>query len=162
MNCHSYPFPLGRMWIAADQGAIVEISWSAPAALMVTQGESPQNSAQGETPLIAEAARQLGEYFEGRRREFDLPLRLKGTDFQRRVWDALLAIPHGEVRTYGEIARAIGNQHASRAVGMACNRNPVSIVVPCHRVVGAGGLTGYAGGLDKKAFLLELEWGGRG
>lgn len=101
---------------------------------------------------------QLREYFSGRRRRFELPLCLTGTEFQKRVWKALLEIPYGQVRTYGEIARAIGRPNAARAVGAACSRNPLWIAVPCHRVIGAdGSLTGYAGGTDMKEKLLELE-----
>lgn len=111
-----------------------------------------------ETPLIRQAAEQLQDYFAGRRTLFDLPLAEEGTPFQRRVWSALCDIPYGTCRTYGEIARAIGAPGAARAVGMACNRNPWMIVVPCHRVVGAGGrLTGYAYGLTCKKMLLDLE-----
>lgn len=101
---------------------------------------------------------QLQAYFSGSRSSFDLPLDPRGTPFQRLVWHALSEIPYGEVRTYGEIAAAIGNPKACRAVGMACNRNPLWIVIPCHRVVGSDhALTGYAGGLDMKRALLELE-----
>ena len=111
-----------------------------------------------ETPLIREAAEQLWEYFEGRRMMFELPLALVGTSFQRRVWEALRRIPYGSCRTYGEVAREVGVAGAARAVGLACNRNPWIIIVPCHRVVGAGGkLTGYAHGLECKQALLELE-----
>lgn len=111
-----------------------------------------------ETPLIREAAEQLREYFEGRRMMFELPLALVGTSFQRRVWEALRRIPYGSCRTYGEVAREVGVAGAARAVGLACNRNPWIIIVPCHRVVGAGGkLTGYAHGLECKRALLELE-----
>lgn len=109
-------------------------------------------------PLIVEAARQLDDYFEGRRRAFDLPLDLHGTPFQRAVWHALLAIPPGETCTYGDIARTVGSPSAARAVGAAVGRNPVGIIVPCHRVIGRDGtLTGYAGGLDRKEVLLRLE-----
>lgn len=112
----------------------------------------------GETPLIRQAAEQLRDYFAGRRNVFDLPLAEEGTPFQRRVWCALCDIPYGSCRTYGEVARAIGAPGAARAVGLACNRNPWMIVVPCHRVVGAGGrLTGYAYGLSCKRALLQLE-----
>lgn len=111
-----------------------------------------------ETPLIRQVAEQLQDYFAGRRTVFDLPLDEEGTPFQRRVWGALCDIPYGTCRTYGEIARAIGAPGAARAVGMACNRNPWMIVVPCHRVVGAEGrLTGYAYGLTCKKMLLDLE-----
>ena len=104
------------------------------------------------------AGAQLVEFFRGERRVFELPYRLSGSGFQRRVWQQIALIPFGETRTYGDLARAIGQPGASRAVGAACGQNPVSIVVPCHRVVGAGDrLTGYAGGLDRKKWLLEFE-----
>lgn len=114
--------------------------------------------------LHALAMRQLREYAEGRRKVFDLPLNPIGTPFQRKVWQALLAIPYGETRTYGQIAQAIGMPKASRAVGGACNRNPIGIIIPCHRVIGSNGkLTGYYGGLEFKELLLEHEkrWSGR-
>jgi methylated-DNA-[protein]-cysteine S-methyltransferase len=107
---------------------------------------------------FAGACGQLGEYFAGERTEFDLPLRLEGSPFQREVWRALQGIPYGETISYGELARRIGRPDASRAVGLANGRNPVSIVVPCHRVIGSSGsLTGYGGGLERKRFLLDLE-----
>ena len=120
---------------------------------------SPEGEAEAARGVfIPETKRQLDEYFAGRRRKFDLPLDLRGTEFQRRVWAQLCRIPYGETRSYQDIAAALGNAKASRAVGMANNRNPVVIVVPCHRVVGKGGsLVGYAGGLDRKEFLLKLE-----
>jgi methylated-DNA-[protein]-cysteine S-methyltransferase len=103
---------------------------------------------------------QLGEYFAGARREFELPLHLAGTPFQQRVWSALAAIPYGAHRSYGELARELGCPGASRAVGLANGRNPIAIVLPCHRVLGAGGaLVGYAGGLERKAWLLDHEAG---
>lgn len=109
-------------------------------------------------PLLERGAEELREYFAGERRSFDLPLSPAGTDFQRLVWDALLTIPYGQTVSYGQLARRIGRPNACRAVGMANHRNPISILVPCHRVVGAdGSLTGYGGGLEKKRFLLELE-----
>ena len=108
--------------------------------------------------FIPEAARQLGEYFAGARRDFDFPLDVRGTEFQKRVWAELRRIPYGETRSYQELAAALGNAKAARAVGMANNRNPLVIVIPCHRVVGKDGtLTGYAGGLGRKRYLLELE-----
>lgn len=111
-----------------------------------------------DTPLLKEAKRQLEEYFNGSRKEFSLPLKAKGSEFQQKVWNALREIPFGETRTYGEIAKAIGNSKASRAVGNANNKNPIGIVVPCHRVIGSNGkLVGYAGGLDKKSYLLQME-----
>lgn len=110
------------------------------------------------SPLSDRAAKQLSEYFAGQRKVFDLPLHPLGTPFQMAVWQALLTIPYGETRSYGEIAAAIGNPKACRAVGMACNKNPIWILIPCHRVVGSNrSLTGYAGGLDMKRALLELE-----
>ena len=111
-----------------------------------------------ETPLIQEAYRQLTEYLKGERMSFDLPLNPRGTDFQKRVWRALCEIPYGETRSYKQVAEAIGNPKAVRAVGMANNRNPLLIVIPCHRVIGANGkLVGYAAGMDKKEFLLKRE-----
>jgi methylated-DNA-[protein]-cysteine S-methyltransferase len=107
---------------------------------------------------LAECARQLGEYLTGRRKAFALPLAPRGTAFQQRVWQEIAAIPHGETLSYAELARRAGAPGAARAVGAATGRNPLSIVVPCHRVVGsAGSLTGYAGGLDRKERLLRLE-----
>ncbi len=109
-------------------------------------------------PVLAAAASQLRAYFSGDLTTFDLPLTLEGTGFQRIVWAGLQAIPYGETISYGELARRIGQPSASRAVGLANGRNPVSIVVPCHRVIGAdGSLTGYGGGMDRKRFLLGLE-----
>lgn len=111
-----------------------------------------------QTPLLQEAEEQLTEYFAGVRTEFDLPLAPKGTAFQQAVWEQLLRIHYGETRTYGQLAAALGKPKASRAVGSACHCNPIGILIPCHRVVGANGsLTGYAGGLDIKEYLLELE-----
>ena len=107
---------------------------------------------------LRKAKKQLAEYFAGKRREFTFPLDLRGTDFQRACWRALLAIPYGETRSYADVARAVGKPNAFRAVGMANNRNPLAIVVPCHRVIASDGtLCGYGGGLDVKRKLLELE-----
>lgn len=139
--------PVGLLRISESEAGITGIAFA-------REGEA--EAARG--VFIPEAKRQLDEYFAGRRREFDLPLDLRGTEFQRRVWAQLCRIPYGETRSYQDIAAALGNAKASRAVGMANNRNPVVIVVPCHRVVGKGGsLVGYAGGLDRKEFLLKLE-----
>src|SRR5690349_13249870 len=108
------------------------------------------------TPLLARAVAQLGEYFDGDRHDFDLPLAPRGSGFQERVWRQLLKIPFGETCSYGDIASAIGRPSASRAVGTANGRNPIAIIVPCHRVIGANGtLTGYGGGLPTKKWLLE-------
>src|SRR6476661_5039700 len=107
---------------------------------------------------FAVAAEQLAEYFDGRRREFDLPLALNGPPFQRQAWEALRDIPYGETVTYGEQARRIGHPDAARAVGAANGQNPIAVIVPCHRVIGAGGaLTGFGGGIERKRLLLDLE-----
>ena len=111
-----------------------------------------------ETQLIKRMAEEIEEYFAGKRRSFDIPLSMSGTDFQRSVWKALQTIPFGETRSYKDIATQIGNPKACRAVGMANNRNPVAIVVPCHRVIGQdGSMTGYAGGISVKEYLLDVE-----
>ncbi len=113
---------------------------------------------QKDTPLISSAKRQLDEYFQGKRKSFDLPLSPFGTQFQQKVWNALCTIPYGETRSYKEIAAQIQNPKGCRAVGMANNRNPIMIIIPCHRVIGSNGsLTGYAGGLDIKQWLLAHE-----
>lgn len=110
------------------------------------------------TPLLKMAAEQLREYFEGERKDFNLPLSPVGTKFQLKVWKALQTIPYGETRSYRQVAEIIGNPKACRAVGMANNRNPIAIIIPCHRVIGAdGNLVGYGGGLDLKQQLLDLE-----
>ena len=127
-------------------------------ALLAITTHRPYEGIEQETALIKEANRQLSEYLKGERQMFDLPLNPRGTDFQKRVWRALCDIPYGETRSYKQIAEAIGNPKAVRAVGMANNRNPITIVVPCHRVIGADGkLVGYGGGLEMKEFLLRLE-----
>ena len=145
LYCENVPTPVGTLCVCSDGEAVTGIRFGA--------GET-----NGGCPVTGQARQQLTEYFAGQRREFDLPLAPAGTDFQRRVWELLREIPFGETVTYGDLARRLGNPRAARAVGMACNRNPIAIVVPCHRVVGStGSLTGYAGGLDTKAFLLKLE-----
>lgn len=146
--------PLGTMLLARTKhglaGAWFELQKHHPDAI-----DAPE---RGDDPLLAETARQLREYFAGARSAFDVALDLQGTDFQRAVWSSLLDIPPGRTTTYGEIARELGVPAASRAVGAAVGRNPVSIIVPCHRVVGSSGaLTGYAGGLDRKRSLLRIE-----
>lgn len=143
----SYETVLGVVTFVEEGGAL----------LAVTTHRSYEGIEQ-ETALIKEAYQQLSEYLKGERKEFDLPLNPKGTDFQKRVWRALCDIPYGETRSYKQIAKAVGNSKAVRAVGMANNRNPITIVVPCHRVIGADGkLVGYGGGLEMKEFLLRLE-----
>jgi methylated-DNA-[protein]-cysteine S-methyltransferase len=144
--------PIGRLELVEAGGALVAIHFDAPA------DGSPQHE-RGGSAVLAEAHRQLAEYFEGTRREFDLPLRPGGTEFQRRVWDVLETVPWGTTTTYGTIAARLGlPPGASRAVGAANGANPLPVVLPCHRVIGSdGSLTGYAGGLARKALLLRLE-----
>ena len=143
-----YETPVGKLCIGEEDGVIVRTTWS----------KIPTEYLLEETKLILQCKMQLDEYFRGERKTFDLPLAPKGTDFQRKVWNALQKIPYGETKTYGEIAAAVGNPKGARAVGMANNKNPIGIIIPCHRVVGANGkLVGYAGGMDKKEWLLQLE-----
>lgn len=144
---YSYETILGPVTFVEEDGALLAISTHRSFEGMVQ-----------ETGLIKEAHLQFSEYLKGERKEFDIAFRMKGTKFQKQVWTALCEIPYGETRSYKQIAEAIGNPKAVRAVGMANNRNPLLVVVPCHRVIGANGqLVGYAGGLDKKEFLLRLE-----
>ncbi|MFG2193568.1 methylated-DNA--[protein]-cysteine S-methyltransferase [Streptomyces sp. NPDC048639] len=147
--------PLGPLTLVATDGVLSGL-------YMTEQRHRPPQETFGvpdETPF-AEAVRQLDAYFAGDRTDFDLPLHLHGTPFQQRVWTALLEIPYGRTLSYGELADRLGNPSASRAVGLANGKNPVSIIVPCHRVVGAGGsLTGYGGGIDRKRRLLDFESG---
>ncbi|WP_124065600.1 methylated-DNA--[protein]-cysteine S-methyltransferase [Clostridium sp. E02] len=122
----------------------------------------PEDAIREKTELIDRAVCQMEEYLVGERKQFDLPLAPQGTLFQKKVWEALLTIPYGTTKSYGEIATMIGNPKASRAVGGANNKNPISIIIPCHRVIGTNGsLVGYGGGLDKKTKLLHLEQGGK-
>ncbi len=117
-----------------------------------------ENYQEKDTELLLEAKKELEEYFEGKRKEFDLPLEQEGTEFQKEVWNVLEKIPYGETRTYKEVAKMVGNEKASRAVGMANNKNNIPIIIPCHRVIGSNGkLVGYALGLDMKKYLLDLE-----
>ncbi|MBB6425733.1 methylated-DNA--[protein]-cysteine S-methyltransferase [Sphingopyxis sp. JAI128] len=154
-HCKTIWSPVGELTLVADAAGLAAILWEDDPPGRVPLG--PLVPATGH-PLLCETARQLGEYFAGARTMFDLPLSFAGSDFQRRVWRALLTIPFGETRSYGEIARQLGNPAGSRAVGAANGRNPISIIAPCHRVVGSTGkLTGFAGGLDAKEFLLDLE-----
>ena len=138
--------PLGRLSIGSDGTAVTALRFGAAGG--------PEEA----HPLLERCIRELEEYFQGERRNFTLPLAPGGTPFQQTVWSALLTIPYGEVRSYGQIAAQIGNPKAARAVGMANHNNPIPILIPCHRVIGAGGtLVGYAGGLEIKRQLLALE-----
>ena len=145
--------------VAADLALLLVATPAGILAIQFDLAAKPQDCLRNDhNPLLGEAARQLRAYFGGAAREFCLPLVMTGTDFQKRVWRELLAIPYGETRSYGQIAAAIGSPNAVRAVGAANGANPIPIVVPCHRVIGAGGkLVGYGGGLALKRRLLELE-----
>jgi len=147
--------PVGRLTLVATDDGLAAILWENDHPSRVRLNIAAENNRH---PVLVETERQLEEYFDGRRKQFSLRLDLAGTDFQRRVWNALLTIPFGETRSYGQVARQIGHPRAARAVGAANGRNPVSIVAPCHRVLGStGALTGFAGGLDVKAHLLAFE-----
>ena len=146
--------PIGPLLLTADDAGLTRL-------YMEVRKHGPdevQPDWRRDHSAFSEACRQLEEYFAGERTEFDLPLNPAGTPFQLKVWEALRTIPYGEIRSYGEIAEQIGRPGAARAVGLANGRNPISIVVPCHRVIGASGaLTGYGGGLERKQYLLDLE-----
>ena len=147
--------PIGRLKLVATDAGLAGILWDTDGSRRVRLNIDAEDAGHS---VLVEAERQLEEYFDGRRRVFDLKLDLAGTPFQRKVWGALLTIPFGQTRSYGQLARQIGNPKAMRAVGAANGRNPVAIVAPCHRVIGSTGkLTGFAGGLDAKAHLLALE-----
>jgi len=142
--------PAGRLGITEEDGFLTGVLYTGASEL--------PGCVMSRTPLLERARQQLEEYFGGQRKVFDLPLSPGGTAFQLAVWQALQRIPYGETRTYGQVAEMIGKPRSCRAVGGANHRNPISIVVPCHRVIGKdGGLTGYAGGLDAKRLLLEIE-----
>jgi methylated-DNA-[protein]-cysteine S-methyltransferase len=147
--------PVGKLQLIARGPALAGVLWEVERAnrvLLDPMVENPDNA------VLRQTAQQLAEYFDGRRERFDIALDFTGTAFQKDVWAALLAIPFGQTRSYGEIARQIGRPMAVRAVGAANGRNPISIIAPCHRVIGATGeLTGFAGGLDAKKILLGLE-----
>jgi methylated-DNA-[protein]-cysteine S-methyltransferase len=141
-----FPSTVGPLTLEGDDRVLTRVGFGHPAA------------PQGDAVAVSAAALQLEQYFTGERTEFELDVELGGTQFERRVWDAVRAIPYGETATYAEIARRIGRPEACRAVGRANGRNPVAVIVPCHRVIGSdGSLTGYAGGIETKRALLELE-----
>lgn len=154
-SCKVMDSPVGPLTLVATDRGLSAILWKNDRQGRVRLNIEAEDNAH---PVLVEAERQLGEYFAGRRKTFSIRLDVEGTAFQRQVWNALLTIPFGETRTYGEIAKQIGHPAAVRAVGAANGRNPLSIVAPCHRVIGATGkLTGFAGGLETKAHLLALE-----
>jgi len=149
VSFYIYRTILGNVQILEESKAIAGISF---------QQIFSENLINRETSIIKEAFKQLSEYFKGIRKDFDLPLNPKGTDFQKKVWCELTKIPYGETKSYKQIAESIGSPKACRAVGLANNRNPIAVVIPCHRVIGSSGnLIGYAGGLHRKEFLLNLE-----
>jgi len=143
------PTPVGPLMLTTDGEALTGLYF----------GEHPvPGERDDDHPVLRAAMAQLAEFFAGKRQAFDVPLAPKGTEFQRRVWEQLRLIPYGTTISYGELARRVGNPAASRAVGLANGRNPIAIVVPCHRVIGANGsLTGFGGGMDAKKTLLDLE-----
>ncbi len=143
---HSFDTPIGPLRLDAEDGRLSRVEFAASAETRSSE------------PVLREAEAQLRAYFAGELRRFDLPLAPRGTSFQLSVWDALLEIPYGSTTSYSELAAAIGRPSACRAVGAANGRNPLAVIVPCHRVIGAaGGLTGYGGGLERKRMLLALE-----
>ncbi|HWH86040.1 MAG TPA: methylated-DNA--[protein]-cysteine S-methyltransferase [Pseudomonas sp.] len=151
------PSPVGELKLVANDSRLAAILWENDKPNRVRIG--PMSEA-ADSPILLQTARQLEEYFAGTRNRFDLELEFVGSEFQKKVWAALLTIPFGETRTYSQIATQIGHPAAVRAVGAANGRNPISIVAPCHRVIGASGkLTGFAGGLEAKERLLTLEGG---
>jgi methylated-DNA-[protein]-cysteine S-methyltransferase len=156
--CQDMASPIGRLRLIAHDENLVGIWFE--------QGRDARRDNQdmvvGDAPVLARTRQQLEEYFRGQRRDFDLPLAPRGTDFQQRVWQRLRGIGYGTTTTYGALAQELGNANASRAVGLANGSNPIPIVIPCHRVIGANGaLTGFGGGLPIKNALLELERGAR-
>jgi len=152
---HIMNSPVGALKLVASEHGLAAVLWENddPKRVPLQPLVEDRNH-----PVLLETERQLNEYFAGKRTSFSLPLDFRGTDFQKAVWQALLTIPFGETRSYAQIAAQVGNPTAVRAVGAANGRNPISIIAPCHRVIGSSGkLTGFAGGLETKARLLELE-----
>ena len=150
MYRYTFPSPIGSLTLCEQNNAIVKLAFDNESTVLTAQ--------EAETGLLKNAAKQLDEYFAGIRTAFDLPLHPNGTEFQRSVWSALTNISYGQTKTYGAIAREIMNPNAARAVGNANNRNPIPIIIPCHRVIGASGdLLVYGGGLQRKQFLIDVE-----
>lgn len=151
--------PLGELHICANEHGVTYIGFIDDHRRLVNIGDSDRAENKGKSNAVSElAAQQLIDYFAGKRKKFDLPLAPKGTEFQQQVWRQLKQVKYGDTASYIDIATAINKPKASRAVGAANGKNPISIVIPCHRIVGSNGtLTGYAGGLDRKSFLLSLE-----
>ncbi len=153
MYCSTLKTPIGTLQLFADDQALYTITFPTSPTPLPDAEEAPPGH-----PLLNQVKQQLREYFNGSRKDFDLPLSPRGTDFQQSVWDLMQQIPYGGTKTYGELAALLGNANKARAVGGAANKNFLPIVIPCHRVMGASGkLTGFAGGLSTKQFLLDLE-----
>jgi methylated-DNA-[protein]-cysteine S-methyltransferase len=152
--------PVGELKLVASDKGLVAVLWPEDSPRRVRLDDTSENENH---PILIETANQLREYFDGKRKRFSIPLDMRGTPFQKDVWNALLAIPFGDTRSYQHLANQLGNPQATRAVGAANGRNPISIIVPCHRVIGSSGrLTGFAGGIEVKARLLALERGTEG
>ena len=149
MYFHSLETPVGRLWLTASDDQLLSLGWRRPRLAGMT--EAPHQ------PVILRTVQQLAEYFAGVRSEFDLPLSPRGTEFQVKAWRELQKIPYGETISYGEQAERLGDKNLMRAVGTANGRNPIAIVIPCHRVVAANGIGGFGGGLEAKRILLDLE-----
>ena len=153
--CKTMDSPVGKLKLVASDEGLVAVLWENDNSRRVRLGELVQKERH---PILIRTKRQLREYFAGKRTSFSVPLDMRGTRFQKDVWKALRLIPFGETRSYGQLAKQLGNPRATRAVGAANGRNPLSIIVPCHRVIGSDGqLTGFAGGLAAKSHLLKLE-----
>ena len=147
MTYCTFESPIGTLYIGEEKGYIVYLSKT-----------EPQNAQKGMSILLLTAASMLREYFAGRRKDFPLPLKAEGTEFQQGVWRALLKIPYGETKSYKQVAEMAGNEKACRAVGMANHNNPIMILIPCHRVIGSdGSMTGFGTGISDKEYLLKLE-----
>ena len=158
LHSTNHPSPVGPLTIVASDDGLRAILWPDDASARVPSADDPVPVEASEHPVLAAATAQLDEYFAGERVDFDVPLDPVGTDFQQAAWRALRTIPFGETVSYGEQAERMGDKRKARAVGAANGRNPISIVVPCHRVVGSNGsLTGFAGGIEVKAWLLQHE-----
>ncbi|MEJ0060393.1 MAG: methylated-DNA--[protein]-cysteine S-methyltransferase [Terricaulis sp.] len=150
---YDYQSPIGILALVANEEGLTGLHFE-----NARHGGPPEDARAGANSFIDEARRQLDSYFAGKRRDFDLTLRPQGTPFQQQVWAALRRIPYGVTKSYGQIAAEVGAPQASRAVGAANGRNPIAVIVPCHRVIGANGsLTGFGGGMERKRFLLALE-----
>jgi len=155
--CKFMESPVGKLRLVASEKGLVAILWEHDNPHPIRLDDPPDDDRQ---PILVETERQLKEYFAGKRQDFSIPLDMRGTPFQKSVWEALMAIPFGETRSYGQVAKQLGRPKAMRAVGAANGRNPIPIVVPCHRVIGSSGeLTGFGGGLAAKARLLKIESG---